>query len=83
MCVANSISAFPRHRFLKLLSVERCSSGLTLVHFSAQPEPSLTPNTPQPPNNTPSHLPSTTYTTPTSDPYPIESAYVESESGRV
>ena len=40
--------------------------GLTLVHFSAQPEPFLTKNTPYSyaPHNTPRHLLNTPYTTP-------------------
>ena len=38
--------------------------GLTPVHFSAQPEPYLTRNTPFPPPNNPRHLPNTRKQTP-------------------
>jgi hypothetical protein len=51
--------------------------GLTLVHYSGQPEPFLTHNTPSTPPNTPKHPLNTTETTPRSTPYRTESAYVE------
>ena len=44
--------------------------GLTLVHFSAQPELFLTQNIPCTPPNTPSHLLYTPYTTPKRTPIP-------------
>ena len=47
-----------------------CVQGLTLVHFSAQPEPFLTHDTTQTPLNT-------SKTTPKCTPYPTESAQVE------
>jgi len=45
-------------------SMELLRQGLTLVHFSAQPEPYLTRNTPFTPPNTPRHLLNTRKTTP-------------------
>jgi len=57
--------------------------GLTLVHFSAQLEPSLTDkSTPHTPNAS-SHPLNTGYTILTRTPYPIRSAQVELKSGRV
>ena len=57
--------------------------GLTLVNFSAQLEPCLnqdtTPRTP----NTPEHPHNTGCTSPTRNPYPVQSAQVELQSGRV
>jgi hypothetical protein len=44
-----------RHRALVLLGrqLDAVQQGFTLVHFSAQPGPFLTPNTPQTPPSTP------------------------------
>jgi hypothetical protein len=57
--------------------------GLTLLHFSPQPEPFLTQNTPCTPTNTPYTTLHTLCTTPACTPYPTESAYVEPKSRRV
>jgi len=63
------------------------AQGLTLVHFSARPEPFLTQNTPlAPPNirnirNPPPNNPNTTSNRRT--PYLTKSAQVELKSGRV
>ena len=59
-----------------------CSQGLTLVHFSAQPEPfvSLTMHRKYPPN-TPYTLSDPPLNTLLDTPYPIKGAYVEQESG--
>jgi len=57
--------------------------GLTLVHFSAQPETFLTQNTPYTPPHTTSHPFNTPKITYKCTPYLTESAYVELNSGRV
>jgi len=59
------------------------SQGLTLVHFSAQLEPSLTHNNTLHTLHTPSDPLITGYTIPTRTPYPIQSAQVELRSERV
>jgi hypothetical protein len=46
------------------LSLAASGQGLTNVHFSAQPEPFLTRNTPEIPRNDPWHLLDTSKTTP-------------------
>jgi len=48
------MSSGPAASFCALLLVSH-HEGLTLVHFSAQPEPFLTQNTPQTPPATPCH----------------------------
>ena len=57
--------------------------GLTLVHFSAQPEPFLAQKTPWTPPHTPQHRVNIPSTIPKRTPYPTESAYVELKSERV
>ena len=42
-------------RALRIMSWMDVRQGLTLVHFSAQPEPFLTPNKPLIPPDTPLH----------------------------
>jgi hypothetical protein len=63
--------------------VEPGAQGLTLVHFSAQLEPSLTQENTLHTLNTHSHPLNTGCTTPARTPYPIQSAQVELKSGRV
>ena len=63
--------------------IERNGQGLTLVHFSAQPEPFLTQNTPYIHHVNPCHPLYTSYTPPKCTPSPTESAYIEPESERV
>jgi len=57
--------------------------GLTLVHFSAQPEPCLKQITPCTPRNIPSHPLNIPYTIPKCTPSPTQSAYVEPKSGQL
>ena len=60
--------------------------GLTLVHFSAQPEPFLTQNTLRTTPDTPSYPlthPKHPLNNPQMHPYPTECAEVEPKSGRV
>jgi len=57
--------------------------GLTLVHFSAQPETFLTQNTSYILPSTPEHTLSTPYMHDLRTPYPTQSAYVEPKSGLV
>jgi hypothetical protein len=62
------------------------NQGLTLVHFSAQPEPFLTqihPVHPKHPLTPPQHPLNTPYTIPTCTPYPKKNAYVELKGVRV
>jgi hypothetical protein len=57
--------------------------GLTLVHFSARPEPVLTQNAPYTPRNAPLYPLKPPRTTPGYTPYPTESISVQLRSGRV
>ena len=69
---------------LKHIMPSPSEHGLTLVHFSPQPEPFLTqnkpPNAPKYPRK---HPLNTLWRTPQRTLYPMESAYVELYSGRV
>jgi hypothetical protein len=69
--------------FFACSALVACDQGLTLVHFSAQLEPCLTQENTQNILDTPQHPLKTGYTTPTRNPYPIQSAQVELISGRV
>ena len=61
----------------------RGGQGLTLVTFSAQPEPFLIQNATSTYPAAPRHLPNNPKTTAKFTPHPTESAYVEPKSGRV
>jgi len=78
-------SSIPRRRGSRPLAAPAAThvQGLTLVHFSAQLEPCLTQENTLHTLNTPQHPLNTGYTAPARTPYPMQSAQVEPESGRV
>jgi len=54
-CLSASSASFSRSTSARAPARSLSSQGLTLVHFSAQPEPFLTEDIPQNPANIPLH----------------------------